>query len=196
VSCSRGKGRRGGKKITKPAEEEDSAPQRMPESYDHVTIGFNSTVRRLEALAHRRKPFTLPRTTSPDLPKDPGLNLSVVFVCRQTLPNIMTASLPLLVTTSAPQTTRARLVELSSQAEAKVARALNQPRVGVLGIEEGAPGADTLLRFVAENMGAVEVPWLEEASSPTYYPVHIKAVETGSKANSSARPGKRKSPQG
>lgn len=106
----------------------------------------------------------------------------------------MTSSLPLLTATSAPKATRAKLVELPPQAEAKLAQALQQPRVGVLGLEEGAPGADTLIRFVLENIDSVEISWLDKSSYPAYFPVKIQTVETARKSKAVAQNRKRKHP--
>ncbi|OAG40312.1 hypothetical protein AYO21_05403 [Fonsecaea monophora] len=190
----RSKGKRRGGKINKKIQE-DSMPEWMPDVYDHLTLGFNTTVRRLESLAHQRKPKVLSQHTNDD--SSPGhtfANLSVVFVCRRNLPDIMTSSIPLLLASSAPATTRARLVEWSSQAEEQVARALHQPRVGVLGIGEGAPGAETLLRFVQDNVDAVDVPWLDHTPKPTYHSVNIQTVESVSKPKATLQNRKRKNP--
>ncbi|KIX05756.1 uncharacterized protein Z518_03728 [Rhinocladiella mackenziei CBS 650.93] len=192
VPRSKGKGRaRGGKKANTKAKD-DSTPESMPEVYDHLTIGFNSTVRRLESLARSRKPPILSRTK--DLPQQetPSVNLSVVFVCRQSLPEIMSFSLPLLLATSAPRCERARLVEISPPAEAKIAQTLEQPRVRVLGLEAGASGADALRRFLTDNIGVVDVPWLDPESPPAYFPVNIQTIETEAKPKSAARNLKRK----
>ncbi|EXJ89269.1 hypothetical protein A1O3_02335 [Capronia epimyces CBS 606.96] len=187
IPQSKGRGRAGKTHKT----ENGSVPEWMPELYNHLTIGFNSTVRRLESLAHTRKPANIALTTS-NPPGKPEINLSVVFVCRQNLPDIMISSLPLLMATSAPKSNRSKLVELTSQAEAKIALALQQPRVGVLGCEEGAPGAETLLRFVSEMVDAVDVSWLEQPGNPVYYPAKVKTTEVEAKDKATARKLKRK----
>ncbi|OAL26989.1 hypothetical protein AYO22_03933 [Fonsecaea multimorphosa] len=104
----------------------------------------------------------------------------------------MTSSIPLLLATSAPPTTRARLVEWSSQAEEQVARALHQPRVGVVGVGEGTPGAEALLRFVRDNVDAIDVPWLDQIPKPIYHSVKIQTVESTSKPKSNPQGRKRK----
>ncbi|OQU97671.1 hypothetical protein CLAIMM_03566 [Cladophialophora immunda] len=193
VARSKGKGRGG--KIHKRTQE-DSLPEWMPDVYDHITLGFNSTVRRLESLARTRKPPVLSQQTDADPASGHApANLSVVFVCRQNLPDIMTSSLPLLLATSAPAANRARLVEWSSQAEEQVARALHQPRVGVLGVGDGTPGAETLLHFVRDNVDGVDVPWLDQTPKPTYYPVKVQTVESASKSKVAPRDRKQKNPK-
>ncbi|KIW96170.1 uncharacterized protein Z519_03237 [Cladophialophora bantiana CBS 173.52] len=190
VARSKGKGRAG--KVNKT--QEDSLPEWMPDIYDHLTVGFNSTVRRLESLARGRKPQLLSQHTDADLLGHSRANLFVVFICRQNFPDVMTSSLPLLIATSAPKVARARLVEWSSQAEEKLAQALHQPRVGVLGIEEGAPGTENLLRCVRETVDAVDVPWLDQTSTPIYQSVNIQTVESVPKSNAAVRGRKRKNP--
>ncbi|EXJ72793.1 uncharacterized protein A1O5_03940 [Cladophialophora psammophila CBS 110553] len=192
VARSKGKGRAG--KVNKKTQE-DSLPEWMPDIYDHLTLGFNSTVRRLESLACSRKPRLLSQHTDADPLGHSRANLFVVFICRQNLPDVMTSSLPLLIATSAPKIARARLVEWSSQAEEKVAQALHQPRVGVLGIEEGAPGTETLLRCVRDTVDAVDVPWLDQTSTPIYQSVNIQTVESVPKSNAAIRGRKRKTPE-
>ncbi|OAP58304.1 hypothetical protein AYL99_07394 [Fonsecaea erecta] len=173
--------------------QEDSMPEWMPDVYDHLTFGFNSTVRRLESLARSRKPQMLSQHTDADPSSGhPLANLSVVFVCRQNLPDIMTSSIPLLLATSAPINTRARLVEWSSQAEEQVARALQQPRVGVVGVGEATPGAETLLQFVRDNVATVDVPWLDQIPKPIYHPVKIQTVDSASRPKATLQNRKRK----
>jgi len=181
VVRSKGKGR-AGKSKTKVQEE--SMTEWMPAIYDHLTIGYNSTGRTLEALARRRQPPNILDNSDTERLWDPATKLCAVFVCRKSLPDIMTSSLPMLLATSAPKATRARLVDISPQSEAKLAQALNQPRVGVLGLREDAPGSDALLRFVTENLDPVGVPWLEQACSSAYFPASIKTIETTRKPRS------------
>ena len=169
----------------------------MPDATDHLTIGFNSTVRRLEALARSRMPSIFSQDAGPDQSETLHANLSVVFICRKNLPDIMTSSFRHLIATSAPGPTRAKLVDLSKQAEEKIARAVGQPRVGVLGVEEATPGAETLLRFVQENIAPLAIPWLDQAPAPSYYPVKIQTAVSVSKPQAAIRhrKRKRKSPQ-
>lgn len=169
----------------------------MPDVYDHLTIGFNSTVRRLETLASSRKPQILAQDTDTTPENDPPAHLPVVFVCRNNLPDIMTSSFPLLMATSAPSPTQARLVEMSAQAEEKISQALCQPRVGVLGIEEGAVGAASLLHFVKDNIEALDIPWLDrESSPPIYHPVKIHTTVSTPKIKPPSRGRKRKKSEG
>ncbi|KAJ9608474.1 RNase P and RNase MRP subunit [Cladophialophora chaetospira] len=187
VPRSKGKGRAGNRTIAG-----DSLPVWMPEVYDHLTVGFNSTVRRLESLARSRKPQILHADPDADPPEAPGVNLATVFVCRKSLPDIMTSSIPILIATSAPISGRARLVNVSAEAEVKIARALHQPRVGVLGIELGTVGAESLLHYIQENVPTLDVPWLDQA--PTYQSVNVTIVVSTGKTRAAPLSRKRKTP--
>ena len=126
---------------------------------------------------------------------DPNADISVVFVCRKNLPDIMTSSLPLLIATSALPATRAKLIDVSTQAEEQIARALDQPRVGVLGMDAHVPGAETMLRFLQDNIASVDVPWLDQAPAPSYHSVKINTVLSTSKLKTTAQSRERKSPK-
>ncbi|KIW45680.1 uncharacterized protein PV06_04051 [Exophiala oligosperma] len=181
---SKGKGRARKKNSI---QEQCTVQEWMPDVFGHLTIGFNSTIRRLEALAsHRQPPSPLPKSDV-KRSRDPPAALSAVFVCRENLPDMLTSSLSLQVTTSAPRSTRARLIPVSPQSGAKIARALHQPRVGLLGVEKDAPGSKALLNWVSDNVELVEIPWLEKVSSSTYFPVSVKTHEITTDPKSKAR---------
>ncbi|KAK5056539.1 hypothetical protein LTR84_012070 [Exophiala bonariae] len=166
----------------------------MPEITSHLTIGFNTTIRRLEALSQVRRPssFSKPQKSSSGSSKAEPTNLFAVLVCRRSFPEVLTSSIPSMLVTAATKPSRARLIDISPQSEAKIAEALKQPRVGVLGIEFDAPGVNNLSRFVLENIHEVDIPWLEQQSVPTYLPVNIESTAITPKAKSSMDTRKRK----
>jgi hypothetical protein len=171
----------------------------MPEVYDRLTIGFNSTVRGLETLARQRRKRSLSgvKAHHADESPEPARNLSLVFVCRQNLPDIMTSSLPLLAVTSAPASSRVRLVEISPDAETQIARALNQPRVGVIGIDSETAGAESLVHLVQEVVPTMALDWLEPTTPPMYHSVKVHtSINISSKPDSSAPNRKRKRAEG
>jgi len=170
----------------------DPDEAQMPAIYPYLMIGFNSTVRSLEAMSQRSKPLALN-----DADTDAGTresqtrmsNLAAVFVCRSVLPNAVTASIPVMVATASlarPQEPPIRLLQLPAHAESQLSEALNHPRVGFVGICVDAPGGDILLALVRAAVGPVEAPWLETFEIPRYLPVQIESIETstGSKDKS------------
>lgn len=56
----------------------------------------------------------------------------------------------------------ARLIPLSSISEAKLCSVLGIPRVGIIAIFDGAPGAGPLVENVRENVEVTDVPWAKE----------------------------------
>jgi hypothetical protein len=83
---------------------------------------------------------------------------------------------------------------MSAEAEEKIAQALYQPRIGVLGIDVEAVGAETLLQFVQNTITTVDVPWLDQTPPPVYHPVKVKTVMTAAKTKPAAQGRKRKRP--
>lgn len=99
-----------------------------------------------------------------------------------------------MVVTAAAPPDRGRLIDISPQSEGKIANALRQPRLGVLGIEMDAPGVDKLAHFVLEHIDQVNVPWLEQRSIPAYLPVKIDSKPILPKTKSLRGARKRKTP--
>jgi ribonuclease P/MRP protein subunit POP3 len=56
-----------------------------------------------------------------------------------------------------------RLVALPTSTDARLAANLHIPRVGAVGIYEGAPGAKALEDYVRQHVGLTECPWVDEA---------------------------------
>ena len=107
--------------------------------------------------------------------------MSVVFVPRSDQPSILNAHLPLLVKMASirsPTKPPIRLVSLPKGAEQKLSMSLGTPRVGLVGLFDGAPAADGLVKLVSEVVPTEDVPWLQEATIGKYLPVTIKAIET------------------
>lgn len=84
------------------------------------------------------------------------------------------AHLPAQVYLSTPKDQEpTRLVALASSSEARLASTLHIPRVGAIGIMEGAPGAASLVEYVRQNVGLVESKWIEEARKAEWRGVQI-----------------------
>lgn len=69
-----------------------------------------------------------------------------------------------------------RLVQLPKGANARLAASLGIPRVGFLGIMEGAPGSSPLMSFLDRTVPPVRIPWLDRGFE--YRRAKIKAMKT------------------
>lgn len=142
-------------------------PPSPPELNLFLTIGLNSTTRHLESMA-----AVLPAENTPSKPR-----LLAVFVCRSdSQPSQLHSHLPVLcniASRSSPEHI-VKLVQLPRGAEARLTASLAIPRVGFLGLMEGAPGSTSLLHFLEEKVPGIKVPWLEGGFQPTA----IRAMKT------------------
>ncbi|KAM5469241.1 RNase P and RNase MRP subunit [Microsporum audouinii] len=127
-----------------------------PEVLKHLTIGFNSTMRCLEALG-KASLDTKNLATEQEATEKPGLRkLAVVFICRSTVPTPVAEPLAFAVKRISDiqrynGDSNIRLVYLSKNAETRMADAVGLPRIGVIGVEEGPP-ARILVDYVRENV--------------------------------------------
>ncbi|KAF2270232.1 hypothetical protein CC78DRAFT_196022 [Lojkania enalia] len=146
-----------------------------------ILVGLNSVTRHMSSLASLSAPSAASAITNPDKEQrteKPSVEIPVpisVLIIPHLSPqsSLSHAHLPTLfyLSTHSAQldssiasslTTPSRLIALPTSAEAKLASALHLPRVGALGILEGAPGAEALLNYVRDTVGDVECPWIEE----------------------------------
>ncbi|KZM26817.1 Ribonuclease P [Ascochyta rabiei] len=162
----------------------------------HLLVGLNSVTRHLEALATRTAPPNAPTRESGASDKDGSATenetekqlettlrpLSMVILTHPR-PSLSPshAHIPTLLhlatlqprpgsKTSAPT----RLVALPTSNDARFASALHIPRVGAIGIYEGAPGANALEEYVRQHVGATECPWVDEALKPEWRGLTVK----------------------
>ena len=108
-------------------------------------------------------------------------SLAAIFVPYSDQSSILYSHLPVLIKTAsfAPSTSPApRLTMLPRGAEERLAAALSIPRIGLIGIVDGAPDTDVLIDFARRKVPEIEVPWLDEGARGLYRPVNIKAVQT------------------
>lgn len=165
------------------------------ELLDYLTVGFNSTNRHLEALAQSSTPTNYMATPglaseineartahSNDVQTSPTIkSLVAVFVPRSDQPSIMHSHLPRLskAASLAPSSSQdIKLVSLPKGAETKLSAALRIPRVGIIGLMDGAPAASPLIDFVRKRVPEVEIPWLADAEAGVYLPVEINVIHT------------------
>ena len=67
---------------------------------------------------------------------------------------------------------------LPEGAEDRLKAVLGIPRVGIVGLVDGAPSASSLIELVREEVPELEVPWLQEAVKGAYLAVKIKTTQT------------------
>lgn len=160
-----------------------SAPP-MPELAHHITVGFNTTIHRLQDLARRP---VLPDIAAPGAEEnsDPIKKVAAVFVSVATLPSLLTSSIPSLVAAASTRHhpgSPIRLVSLPREAEKRLAEALFQPRVGFVSLLQDAPGGKALIDMAREKLSQVELPWMKSFAKGEYTPVSIYTT--------SSRPGR------
>ena len=168
-----------------------ASPPAPPEVQKHLTIGFNTTTKYLESLAQRSSPSS----QVPSSDNAPGLKapttspsensssrpLDIVFAPRSDQFSILYSHLPLLTKTASlasSSSSSVRLVMLPKGAEERLGAALSIPRVGLIGLIDGAPESQGLIEFVRKCVPQVEVPWIQEAMAGAYLPVKINEIET------------------
>lgn len=128
----------------------------LPVVEKHVTIGLNSTTRRLES--------SLQPTASPTK------SLVAIFLTPSSLNYLPYSHLPTLTALASvahPDRPAIRLIQLPNTAEGKICSALGQPRAGVIGVLADAPSTGALLECVMA-VEPVDVPWTKEVKAGTW----------------------------
>ena len=201
VVASRGKrAKRKSKQMKRRADPEgnngaDGPPSRssekIPEISKYVTIGFNSTMRYLDALAHMSAPMVYEAgvskstKTRPHDAKDQewpsALSqmepLAAVFIPHSDQASTLFAHLPALVqigVLGVPDSIKTRLVMLPKAAEVKLSAALGIPRVAIIGLMDGAPIVSKLIETVRARVPLVAVKRLERVAEVSYSPVNTE----------------------
>ncbi|KAF2112645.1 hypothetical protein BDV96DRAFT_648894 [Lophiotrema nucula] len=167
---------------------ESTAPEQPPPPpalTTHILVGLNAVTRHLNDLAALTAPHTLLASTeeakASHSKNEEGLRKLDLLIIPHPAPHssLPHAHLPTLLylshppsspqkdetpTPASPPSSRGvKIVCLPTQAEPKLAAALHIPRVGAIGILEGAPGAETLVKYAREKVGELKCPWIEEA---------------------------------
>jgi ribonuclease P/MRP protein subunit POP3 len=154
-----------------------------PATASHVLVGLNSVTRHLETQAASTAPPTAPingtsideqdkptQTDDKDSETSPRILSIVILTHPQPSLSPSHAHIPTLLHLANlqrdPGTMPAeptRLVCLATSNDARLASALHIPRVGAIGILEGAPGAKALEEYVRKHVGSTECAWVDEA---------------------------------
>lgn len=169
----------------------DASPAPIPDIQHHLTIGFNSTIRKLESFIMDSRSIE-----NPDCYHNrSGPALFTIFVYLSSLPPVLTAPLPLLAataSTSASSSTDVRLVPISPTNAPKIAKALKQPHAGFIGISELARGTEELHEVVRTNVEQIKLPWIQSSMCATYEPLKVQIENITVDKPSASGNGKRK----
>lgn len=162
-------------------------PPAPPEVHDHLTVGFNTTTKYLELLSSRSTTEIDDSGAVATVKTSTNLKpLAAVFVSRSSQPPVLYSHLPLLTKAASlavPSSPSTRIISLPEEAADRLKAVLGIPRVGVIGLIDGAPNASSLIEFIREQVPELEVPWLEEAVKGTYLAVKINAIQTDAPLN-------------
>ncbi|KAK7548139.1 hypothetical protein IWX49DRAFT_636498 [Phyllosticta citricarpa] len=177
ITPSRGK--RDKKRKRRQTQSDPPPPPPPPASAiaNHITVGINSTTRHLERLVENKGANALP--TMP------------LIITSQSPSSPVVSHLPLLsaaASCSLPPSQATRIVPLNPNVEPQLAAALGLPRVGVVGIKAGAPGAAPLVEYAQSKLEAADAPWVREARAAEYRPVSILTVDQGRKGDGKMKP--------
>lgn len=189
IQPSRGKKR---KRTTNAPQDNTPAPP-PPAIKAHILIGLNSVTRHLEAQAAATAPPTLPayaaatckNASSPEptvkntstssnhltsiILTHPHPSLSPSHTHIPTLLHLATLRQSL-----GKPAEPTRLITLPTSTDSRFASALHIPRVGAIGVFEGAPGARAFEEYVREHVGLTECAWVEEALGAGWRGVDVR----------------------
>jgi ribonuclease P/MRP protein subunit POP3 len=181
VRISRGRGRRKRSSNWTGEGEQEIVVAERPKISLHVNVGFNSTVRKLESLAHRPGTHKQVGQEGAVSTGDAGFGFpAVVFVCKSALADPVSELIPLLVARASLHSEGAdaiRLVDISASAEATLSAVLGLPRLAALAVDDDAPGAQPLINYLREEIEPIDASWLREVSTPAYLPLKVNTEE-------------------
>lgn len=134
-----------------------------PAIQSQMTIGFNSTVKKLESQASckmRHKSTTKKHKKLKVI--ENSTQLKYIFVAKSDIqPALLTQSFPVLsFTASESLGNRIKLVELPKGAMNKLSESLNMKNIGIIGLTNNAKEAKPLYDLVNLNITDIDIPWL------------------------------------
>jgi ribonuclease P/MRP protein subunit POP3 len=182
ISPSKGKRSKKRKRDSDSAEshqEPKSDPPPPPQISKHITVGLNSTSRRLESLVE--PVFSASTSENAKKPSQAHSPLAVIFL-TQPVSSLQYSHLPTLVAFTAASRAGGfapRFVALDAAAEQKLKTALGIPRVSVLGVLSDAPGAAPLFGYVRHNVSPLDIPWVKEATQGKWLGTKISVEVPG-----------------
>lgn len=129
-------------------------PER-PEILNNITLGFNSTVQRLEKQAHTRIAQSPPSSSSSSSP------LSYIFVCKADIqPQLLTSQFPVLCYTASTHQKKVKLIQLPKGSIDRIEKVLGK-KTGIIGLTRSSTYPDSFTKLIENHVKDVEVPWLE-----------------------------------
>ena len=153
----------------------ENEPLARPEIHNHLTVGFNTTTRYLEVLA-KISHGCMKGNSSPLMAIESSARLSTnsanikpvaaIFVTHSSQPHHLCSHLPLLAKAASfavPLSPPTRIIVLPEGAEDRLKMTLGIPRVGMIGLMDGAPDASSLVEHIRQKVPEMEVAWLREA---------------------------------
>jgi len=130
-----------------------------PSSVSSMTLGFNATTEHLES----------------EIRKTSTRTMRAVFIARgDTSSTHLYAHFPLM----SSMLPNVRLVSLAKGAETRLRETLKLRRVGVIGVLDGAPGADTLFELVEGKVPRIEHGLWTPDGTADFVPTRVKWVES------------------
>jgi ribonuclease P/MRP protein subunit POP3 len=189
IQPSRGKKRKRNSKVP-PG---DTRIPPAPVIGSHLLLGLNSVTRHLEALAASSAPPSVPvKDTDGHTPNKSDDTQKIAEATVRPLSMVILthpqpalspshAHIPTLLHLATLQPTPktkvsepTRLIALATSNDARFANALHIPRVGAIGIYEGAPGAKALEDYVRKYVGLTECLWVDEAMKPEWRGLNVQ----------------------
>jgi ribonuclease P/MRP protein subunit POP3 len=136
----------------------------------HITIGLNSTSEYLDKMisSHSLNETVLPPESTPSEPTAQLKPLATIFLTTVAMIHLPYSHIPTLTSLASgmhPNAPPIRLVHVGASSETKLSETLGIPRVGMIGVLEGAPGAKPLIEYVRDTVEAIDVPWTREVGA-------------------------------
>ena len=165
-----------------------------PALFNFVTIGFNSTIRLLEAFVQGMNLKSDGSDLSDQASAAPRVmvnqnrgiskgskHVAAIFVSRAEQPHILCSRLPILVYAASlafPLVPPIKLVALPKGGETRLCKALQLPRIGFVGLMDNAPGASQLIELVRTSVPDVQTNLLHCATVGQFLPTKTNITKT------------------
>lgn len=138
---------------------------KQPDIAHKITVGFNSTVKALEAQAGVNRTRIQTQATAPA--QKPSHYIRYVFVTKfDIMPAILTNPFPVLCFTASVADCRVKLVQLPRGSMESLSKLLNVENTGIIGLTEDIPLAQALYDYVNSSIDDISVPWLDGLFGP------------------------------